>query len=53
MFKASAQTLFDIRFKPNSLKFPSAFFLSYPKIRTYIFLYSGKEIMQTAKKKNR
>ena len=33
------------------LKFPSLFFLSYPKIRTYIFLRSGKEIMQTARRR--
>jgi len=52
MFHTSAQTLFDIRSKPNSLKFPSSVFLSYPKIHTYIFLCSGKEIMQTARKKS-
>ena len=48
-FQASAQTLFDIRLRPNSLKFSSSRFLRYPNIRTYKVLCSGTDIKQTAK----
>ena len=48
-FQTSAQTLFDITFRPNFLKYHTSFFLSYPNISTYIFLCSGTDIKQIAR----
>jgi major membrane immunogen (membrane-anchored lipoprotein) len=48
-FQASAQTLFDIRLRPNSLKFSASRFLRYPNIRTFKSLCSGTDIKQTSK----
>jgi len=36
-FQASVQTLFDIRLRPISLKFPSSISLLSPNIPTYIY----------------
>jgi hypothetical protein len=43
-FQACAQTLFFIRFRPNSVNFPTSFSLFYSNILTYIFLCSGTNI---------
>ena len=41
-FQASAQTLFDARFRPNSSKTPTSFPLWYPNIHTYTVTCSSQ-----------
>jgi hypothetical protein len=48
-FQASTQKIFDTKFRPNFLKFPDSFSLSYPNIRTYRLLCSDTDIKRTAR----
>jgi hypothetical protein len=48
-FQTREQIIFYIKFRTNSVKFPTSFSFSFPKVLTYIFLYSSKDIKKTAR----
>jgi len=47
-FSRKCKTFFGIRFRANSLYFPTSFLISYPNILTYIVLCSGTDLKQSA-----
>jgi hypothetical protein len=49
MFQARAQTLLGVRFTANYLNILTSIFILYPSIRTYIVLFSGTDIKESAR----
>jgi hypothetical protein len=48
MFQVRAQTLLGVKFAANYLNILTSIFISYPSIRTYIVLFSGTDIKESA-----